>query len=163
MCGPKNDRAYSSGLVKDVAGPVVFVRSPKMRGVRPGALCHIVGYVLARVSPRVRGDVSVVITNDRTIRRLNLRYRGLDTPTDVLSFPLSDGAREGEPFGDILISHETARRQAREYGASLADEIARLAVHGALHLCGYDHRERKEAARMHGVARRLLRELSAGA
>ncbi len=163
MCGLENDRAYSSGLVKDVAGPVVFVRSPKMRGVRPAALRHIVGHVLARVSPRVRGEVSVVITNDRTIRRLNRRYRGLDAATDVLSFPLSDGARDGEPFGDILISHETARRQAREYGASLADEIARLAVHGVLHLCGYDHRERREAARMHGIARRLLRELAGGA
>lgn len=148
--------------MKDVAGPHIFVRSPSMRGVRPAALRHTVGFVLARAAPHVVGDVSVVVTNDRTIRRLNRRYRGLDAATDVLSFPLGDGALEGEPFGDIVISYETARRQARGYGAPLAAEIARLAVHGALHLCGYDHRERSEAARMHGLARRLLRELAAG-
>lgn len=149
--------------MKGVAGPRIFVQCPKLRGVRPVVLRRIVGYVLARAAPDVAGDVSVVIASDRTLRRLNRRYRGLDAPTDVLSFSLGAGAREGEPFGDIVISHETARRQARDYGASLPDEIARLAVHGALHLCGYDHLERSEAARMHGFARRLLRELGADA
>lgn len=109
------------------------------------------------------GDVSVVVVDDRVMRSLNRQYRGFDSPTDVLAFPIGDGTHEGEPFGDIVISYETARRQARAYKAPLVREMQRLAVHGALHLCGYDHHERREAARMHGLTRKLLRELSAGA
>jgi len=107
----------------------------------------------------VVGDVGVMLTGDREIRRLNHRFRGLDKATDVLAFPLGDGLTVGQPFGDIVISAQSARRQAREYGGSLAGEIDRLLVHGTLHLCGYDHHERREAVYMHGLTRDLLREL----
>ena len=117
---------------------------------------------MAVAAPHAEGDVSVVVVSDRTMRGLNRRFRGRDRTTDVLAFPIDAAAREGEPFGDIVIALPTARRQAREYGATLAEEMRRLAVHGALHLCGYDHHERKEAARMHGLARKLLRELERG-
>ncbi len=105
------------------------------------------------------GDVSVVVVPDKVMRGLNRRFRGIDRTTDVLAFPIAAAAREGEPFGDIVIAHQTARRQAREYGGSLADEMRRLAVHGALHLCGYDHHTRKDAGRMFGLARRIVRDL----
>jgi probable rRNA maturation factor len=113
---------------------------------------------LAVAGPHVAGDVSVVVTSDRAIRTLNRRYRNFDAPTDVLAFPLSDGLAAREPFGDVVISLDTAKRQAREYGATLSQELTRLLIHGTLHLCGYDHHERTEAARMHGLTRRLLHE-----
>ncbi len=139
--------------------PRVFVRAPAARGLPTGALRRVVLHTLRRAAPHVIGDVGIMLVGDRAMRRFNQRFRAKDVPTDVLAFPLSDGHRSGEPFGDIVISHETARRQAREYGATLADEMTRLAVHGALHLCGYDHHQCREAARMHGLTRRLLREL----
>ena len=115
---------------------------------------------LARVRPQTRGELTISLVDDRLMRRLNARYRGKDKPTDVLSFSLSDGHTPDEPFGDVIISYETARRQARAYGAPLARELQRLSIHGTLHLCGYDHHERRAAARMHALTRALLRELS---
>jgi probable rRNA maturation factor len=137
----------------------VVVRSPRIRGVSKARLREAVELVFAVAAPEAAGDVSVVVVSDRTMRNLNRRYRGLDRSTDVLAFPLAEEARGGEPFGDIVIAHETARRQARESGGSLAAEMRRLAVHGALHLCGYDHHERRQAVRMFGLARKLEREL----
>ncbi|MBE3580141.1 MAG: rRNA maturation RNase YbeY [Thermoanaerobacteraceae bacterium] len=93
-------------------------------------------------------EVSVTLVDDAEIRRLNLMYRGVDAPTDVLSFPLQDEEEveppiEGEEgellLGDILISLETAARQAAAYGHSLEREVGFLALHGFLHLLGYDH------------------------
>ncbi len=145
-----------------VDGPCVFLRTEGVRHACTAAFVRrAVRATIVRAAPDVRGDVTVVLTGDRRIRELNLTYRGLDRPTDVLSFELGDGRTAREPFGDVVISVETARRQAREYGAKLATEILRLLVHGTLHLCGFDHRERKEAARMHGLTRRLVRELTA--
>jgi probable rRNA maturation factor len=115
---------------------------------------------LAEAAPRVRGEVTVVLTGDSDIRALNRDFRGKDRPTDVLSFDIGDGLAAGEPFGDIVISVETARRQAREYDAPVVTELQRLLVHGALHLCGYDHQEKREAARMRGLTRKLLERLS---
>jgi probable rRNA maturation factor len=98
-------------------------------------------------------DVSVLLTDDRTIHALNLKYRGQDKPTDVLSFALRDESEAGptsnscfpsvgtdrvEELGDVVISVETARRQAEQFGVRLENEVALLAVHGILHLLGYD-------------------------
>jgi probable rRNA maturation factor len=109
------------------------------------------------------GEVGIVVTDDSAIRRLNQRFRAKDAATDVLAFPLGTGLDAGEPFGDVVISYETARRQARAYGAPLEQEMARLLIHGTLHLCGHDHHEKAQAARMHGLTRRLLREVTADA
>ena len=152
----------ASGKRSRDAGPRVHVKTAKTwRGVRPSALVDAARATLAHAAPAVRGDVTVVLTTDRVIRRLNREYRGKDQPTDVLSFDIGDGLDAGEPFGDVVISVETARRQARDYEAPLQTEILRLLVHGTLHLCGYDHRERREAARMHGLTRRLVSRLTA--
>ena len=99
-------------------------------------------------------EVSVLLTDDETIRSFNLEYRGKDAPTDVLSFAMDDGDDEepevvggGEEYllGDILISVETAMRQADEFGHSLERETGFLAIHGLLHLLGFDHEQGKEA------------------
>ena len=97
-------------------------------------------------------EISVTLTDNVGIHELNRDYRGVDRPTDVLSFPLFEGgvpediaeADEGEkkrkiPLGDIVISMEKAMEQANEYGHSFEREIAFLCVHSVLHLLGYDH------------------------
>jgi rRNA maturation RNase YbeY len=155
MAGARADRSQPGG-------PRVEIRASKpWRGLRRLALVHAAQATLARAAPAVRGDVTVVLTSDRAIRKLNREYRGKDRATDVLSFDIGDGLAAGEPFGDVVISVETARRQAREYAAPLQTEMVRLLVHGTLHLCGYDHLERRDAARMHGLTRRLVRKLTA--
>ncbi len=85
-------------------------------------------------------EVSLSIVGDREQHALNLQYRGVDRTTDVLSFPMEE-ERPKEPglLGDIVISAPQAKRQAGEYGHSLQREMAFLAVHGTLHLLGYDH------------------------
>lgn len=97
-------------------------------------------------------EISLLFVDDSRIRTLNLAYRGIDAPTDVLSFALQEEMEE-EPdlefadqmLGDIVISLPRARAQAEEYGHSLERELIYLAVHGTLHLLGYDHEE--EAAK----------------
>lgn len=93
----------------------------------------------------VEAEVSLIFVDDDYIQSLNAEYRGLDKPTDVLSFALNEGeemveAEEAEDLlGDIVISLPTARRQAEEYGHSFQREVAYLTAHGSLHLLGYDH------------------------
>ena len=86
-------------------------------------------------------NVSILITDNEEIHGLNLEYRGKDTPTDVLSFPLfdEDGNLDEEELGDIVISLERAKVQAEEYNHSLKREVAFLTAHSMLHLLGYDH------------------------
>ncbi len=99
---------------------------------------------LARVLPR-RGEWNVCFVDDAEMARLNAAYRGKARPTDVLSFPwkaarAGAGEKEFRKFlGDIVVSAETARRNAREAGHSTRREIEGLLLHGALHLLGYDH------------------------
>ena len=99
--------------------------------------------------PRARGAVTVAIVPDARIRALNSRYRGKEVPTDVLSFP----AEEPGSLGDIVIAAGMARRQAREAGHSLQAELRVLALHGLLHLLGYDHEH--DDGRMARLERRL--------
>jgi probable rRNA maturation factor len=95
--------------------------------------------------------VTVAVTTDARVRALNRRFRGVTKPTDVLSFPA------GEPgeLGDIVIARGVASRQARERGHSLATELKVLALHGLLHLLGYDHEQ--DAGRMARAEARLRR------
>jgi probable rRNA maturation factor len=84
--------------------------------------------------------VHLVITDDQTIQELNRRYRDIDRPTDVLSFPDGDELPSGRVLlGEIVISLESARRQAVELGHDEVRELSELALHGFLHLVGYDH------------------------
>ena len=97
----------------------------------------------------LRGAVNILVTNSREMKELNQRFRGKNTPTDVLSFPAMPGLTPGFA-GDVAISAEIAARNARRLGHTVADEIRILALHGVLHLAGYDHEcdtgemERKE-------------------
>lgn len=107
------------------------------------------------------GEVSLTFLADDRIQELNHRYLDRDYPTDVLSFALHD---EGEPvLGDIYIGADHARRQARELGLPLEEEVARLAIHGALHLLGFEHPEGadREASELFRKQEDLLRSFLA--
>jgi probable rRNA maturation factor len=133
----------------------VAITDARGRPVASGGL----GRWLERAAPRTaRGLVSVALVTDGEIRRLNREHRGKDVPTDVLSFPVrpqalgprphrdaalaSPGPRALSPgplLGDLAIATGVARRQAREHGHALTVELRVLALHGLLHLLGYDH------------------------
>jgi probable rRNA maturation factor len=100
----------------------------------------------------VREELSIALVSDREMRALNRRWRRKDRPTDVLSFPLL----EPDSLGDVVISLDTARRQAGQGGWPLATELRRLLAHGILHCRGYDHEQRAGARRMAAAERRLL-------
>lgn len=93
----------------------------------------------AQTAVRLKGEVSVLLTTDRAIRRLNRTFRGKNKATDVLSFPAEAGFVDADLAGDLAISVDTARKQAREQGHALARELKILLLHGLLHLAGYDH------------------------
>jgi probable rRNA maturation factor len=102
----------------------------------------------------VTGELALVLAGDRLVRRLNRDYRHKDRPTDVLSFP-GDGAEGG--LGDIVISVETAERNARGLGRTLPQELDVLALHGFLHVLGHDHET--DGGKMQRLERRLRRQL----
>ena len=124
---------------------------------------------LAGIVPaRLRGDVAIALVSDQRIRALNRRYRRKDRTTDVLSFPASSGderARRGAAapgpdlhLGDIVIATGVARRQARDAGHGYATELRVLALHGLLHLLGYDHHHPDDNGRMARAEARLRRQ-----
>jgi probable rRNA maturation factor len=111
-------------------------------------------------------EVSVVVVSDRRIHELNLRYRGLDRPTDVLSFSQQEDAAACQCaglLGDVVLSAETALRQGAERHGRHRDplhrELAILLVHGIAHLMGHDHRDESSRRKMRAVERRMLAEI----
>ncbi|WP_294146632.1 rRNA maturation RNase YbeY [uncultured Selenomonas sp.] len=112
------------------------------------------------------GEVSVTLTNNEYIHTLNKQYRGIDRPTDVLSFALNESEEpdvEDGPdvnvLGDLVISVERAKEQAADYGHSVKREIAFLTVHGMLHLLGYDHMEEEDRIEMEAEQRFVMEKL----
>jgi len=110
-------------------------------------------------------ELSVLFVDDATIRVLNRKYRQKDSPTDVLSFPVDEKPVRGVPrvLGDVVISLETALRQARSRRRGLVPEVRFLLAHGLLHLVGYDHGTRIQKRRMDAAARKLVRAAGASA
>lgn len=113
-------------------------------------------------------EVSISFVDDRRIHELNLEYRGVDAPTDVLSFPQNGEddliLPEGFPLvlGDIIISLERALEQARDFDHSLEREVIYLSIHGFFHLVGYDHETEAEQQVMRELEERVLGELDLG-
>lgn len=98
--------------------------------------------------------VTVLLTNDETVRELNGRFRGKDKPTNVLSFPAIENP-EGF-IGDIALAHGVCAREATEQGKTLAHHLQHLVAHGVLHLVGYDHESDAEAEAMEALEREIL-------
>ena len=120
-------------------------------------------WLVAAAPASARGAVDIALVSDVTMRRLNRTYRGIDRATDVLSFPADDpgtyqryAAEAGpRPLGDIAIAVGTAARQARDHGHALRTEFRVLALHGLLHLLGYDHED--DEGQMRRAEERLRR------
>ena len=135
---------------------------PDFAGVEQAALIRLAQRALAAEGVPVSAVLSVVVTDDDSVRELNRRYRSADAPTDVLSF----GMKEADGFvtppgsaaqlGEIVISYPTAARQAAEAGHRVDQELAHLLVHGLLHLLGYDHAAPDEARAMQTREEALL-------
>ena len=111
---------------------------------------------------RDRAEVGVQLVDDGGIRALNARWRGFDKPTNVLSFPASpvDKLASAPLLGDIVVAYETTRREADDERISLSDHFVHLAVHGFLHLVGFDHEDEAEAESMEALETRVLEGLA---
>jgi len=134
---------------------VVLLDRQRRRRVRPDRVRRVLRAAARDLG--VTGELAVVLAGDRTLRSLNARYRGKDKPTDVLSFP-GPGGEAG--LGDVVISLDTAERNARALGRTLPQEVDVLALHGFLHVLGYDHET--DDGTMDRLERRLRRKLLAG-
>lgn len=129
--------------------PVVNRRLLRSRAVR----------VLRSLS-RSRSELSIALVDDDEMRTLNVAWRGRERPTDVLSFSMLEGEgaeHRGPLLGDVVIDIETAARQARQRRRGLDEELARLLIHGTLHLLGHDHEAEAEAREMRREERRVWR------
>lgn len=151
----KDEQAYEIGPIGPI-GPI---------GVAPKAEAKIRKAIRAvlRRHGAVRARISVALADDDTMARLNRDYLGHHGPTDVLSFDLRD-AQDGQTAidGEIVMSVDMAARQARKRGHTVEAELALYAVHGTLHLLGYDDRRKTDAARMHEMEDEILFSLGWG-
>ncbi|MDK2888141.1 MAG: putative rRNA maturation factor [Thermoanaerobacter sp.] len=125
------------------------------------------GEALSLAGGHPDAEVSLVFVDDDYIHRLNREYRGVDRPTDVLSFALQEGepmpaAGEEILLGDVVISLEMARRQSEEYGHSFEREVAFLVVHGVLHLLGYDHQTEEQRRAMREKEETIMARMGLG-
>lgn len=111
----------------------------------------------AGFEPLLRAGAALLFADDATLQDLNRRFRGLDKPTNVLSFPA--GGEGGAFLGDIAVAYETCCREAEAQGIAFRDHVAHLIVHGLLHLAGHDHEEALEAERMESLERAILAQL----
>jgi probable rRNA maturation factor len=117
---------------------------------------------VAQPFPRMVPEVSLVFTDDASIRVINAEWRSQDKPTNVLSFPafpLAPGGMPGPMLGDIIIARETVEREAVDLEKTVDEHLTHLMVHGFLHLFGYDHNNDEEAEVMEGLETRILAAL----
>jgi probable rRNA maturation factor len=142
---------------------VSLVARRRLAGVRAADVRRDASRML--VSLEVAGELSIALVGDAEMQALNRDWRGKDRPTDVLAFALREGEHadvHADVLGDVVISLDTAARQAAARGATAADEVRVLLAHGVLHLLGYDHeRSPADARRMFAKQRALLRALEA--
>ena len=129
--------------------------APRFRAnVDEGSLHRVVAEVLNQEGVEGETELSLIVTDDEAIRKLNRQFRGVDAPTDVLAFGAGAEehfvtAPESPPYlGDVVISYERALAQAEELGHPVAEELKLFAIHGILHLLGYDHQEEADAQMM---------------
>jgi probable rRNA maturation factor len=137
-----------------MSGITLLVEDPNWRSHRglQSRLKHAAQ--AARRAARLKGDFSILLADNKTLRRLNRDFRGKDKATNVLSFP---GA--GEHAGDIAIAHGVTKVEAKAAGKTFAEHATHLVVHGVLHLAGYDHERPKDAKVMEPLEVKILSRL----
>ncbi|HEX5508034.1 MAG TPA: rRNA maturation RNase YbeY [Pseudolabrys sp.] len=150
-----------SSKIKRPKAPAIDIQVRSARWKKEAAAEKTVRKAVIAAAAALRksgGEISIVLTDDKTIRALNRDWRGVDGPTNVLSFPAPSGnGRAGPvPLGDIVIAFETLRRESAEESKPFLHHLSHLAVHGFLHLMGYDHRNDKQAAAMERLERAIL-------
>lgn len=145
------------------ARAVVVTVQHAAAGAGAPAAAELRKWARAALAPDVRGELTLRIVGQRESAELNARYRGKAGPTNVLSFPAESPALgsgdELLPYGDVVICADVVAREAREQGKPLAAHWAHMVVHGALHLQGYDHENRRDAGIMEARERALLNDL----
>lgn len=145
-------------LVIDVAVPCAAWRR-RVPGVERLARDTVRAALAGAGAELGAAEVSLLLSDDAEVHALNRRWRGKDSPTNVLSFPGGeDGKAPGAPvmLGDVVLALETVAREAEAQGKPLLDHVRHLIVHGVLHLLGHDHERAREAARMEALERRIL-------
>jgi probable rRNA maturation factor len=132
-------------------------RLPRARGLARETIAACV----AETEMHEGAEVSLCLADDARLHTLNSRWRGIDKPTNVLSFPSAapDGLGAAPTLGDIALAFETLEREAEDLGVPLADHYRHLVAHGFLHLIGYDHETDKAAERMEALETRILARL----
>jgi probable rRNA maturation factor len=133
------------------------------RGVEPLLRRAITGASTALPAKAARStsgaELAIVLTNDSAVRELNRTWRGKDEPTNVLAFPTDPQAGPHRVLGDVVIAYETLAREAKTERKPFDHHLAHLAVHGFLHLCGYDHETDRQAAAMERLETAILARL----
>jgi probable rRNA maturation factor len=137
----------------------IEVEDPAWLQVAPDAAERAREAAEAALAGRAGDGVVILLTDDETVRDLNIRFLGKNAPTNVLSFPAADNPERH--LGDLALAQGVCAREAEDQGKSLADHLRHLVIHGVLHLLGYDHGEDGEAERMEALERDLLAGLGA--
>ena len=144
---------------------ILFRNAQRKFKIDRQSLLRLIENALGDLAPPNR-EISIILVNDDKIRKLNKEYRAKDKATDVLAFPQDEealGDKGGRLLGDVVVSVETARRQAREHYLSDEEELILLVVHGALHLLGYDHdRSIKDKKKMQEATKKIFSRIFPG-
>jgi probable rRNA maturation factor len=152
----------------DRSPPVALetVRDSELWDALPGAeaiVATAVGaaFAEARLVCAPGAELTVTLADDASVRELNGKWRAVDKPTNVLTFPAvePDETADAPMLGDVILAFETIAREAEEDGKPLADHLSHLVIHGVLHLFGHDHLEDEQAEEMEAVERRALARL----
>ena len=148
--------------VSDAPALIEVLNRQRLYPINQREVAHLARTALDRIC-RPQATATITFIRDSLMRQLNRDYRGIDAPTDVLSFAYHAGegvaspAPEAEHLGDVVISVETAERYAQKLGLTFDREIQTLVIHGVLHLAGYDHET--DHGEMNRIERRLRKEL----
>ncbi len=155
-----------------MSGITLLIQDTKWRTHRGLQARLLTAAEAARKAGKLKGDFTILLTNDKALRALNRDFRGKDKPTNVLSFPSGDGFSNGRTAGrlrcarladahagDIAIAHGVTAKEAKAAGKRFADHASHLVVHGVLHLAGHDHERPKDAKVMEPLEVKILARL----
>jgi probable rRNA maturation factor len=149
-------------VTRRVAGGTVRIAVvDQTRSINTAILCRRLRQAARLVRTSLR-ELSVALVGTATMSRLHRQYLGVSGPTDVLTFAIDMGAGGGAVSGEVVLCVSVARRQAATAGVSLNDELLLYALHGLLHLCGYDDRDGGGYRRMHRAEDRILKKIGVG-
>lgn len=144
---------------------VLVTREQAPRGIATSRFVQSAALAMLSAMDLTKHELSVLLCDDRVIHRLNKTYRSKDKPTDVLAFALREGERgdlAGAVLGDVVLSLETAKKQATERKIPVETEVLTLLAHGILHLLGWDHQTDRDDRRMRKETSRLVEAARAG-